>query len=130
LIEQTELVVTKWEYKESGRPIEQDDIVENYISIETMKKRAATKKGIAFRFTTIFIFDSETILDYVGEDSYVIDFEEVVDKGEVLRMIRNTFSKFTEKFEFRKIGTALHNRSIRKLDESTIDLDAILPLLV
>jgi hypothetical protein len=130
LIEQTELVVTRWEYKDPNRPVEQDDIVENYISIDTMKKRAATKKGVAFRFRTIFVFDKETILDYVGEDSYVIDFEEVVDKGEVIRMIRNTFSKFTEKFEFRKIGTALHNRSIRTLDESTIDLDAILPLLV
>jgi len=81
-----------------------------------MKKRAATKKGIAFRFRTVFIFESETILEYVGEDSYVIDFEDTVDKNELVRMIRNSYSKFIEKFEFRKMGTALHNRSIRTLD--------------
>jgi hypothetical protein len=130
LIEQTELIVTAWEYKAPGRPVGLDDIIENYISLETMKKTAATKKGVAFRFTTIFIFESETILEYVGEDSYVIDFEDRVDKNEVTKMIRNSYSKFTEKFEFKKIGTVLHNRSIRKLDESAIDLDAILPLLV
>jgi hypothetical protein len=129
LIEQTELIVTGWEYKGPGRPVEQGDIVENYISIETMKKRAATKKGIAFRFRTVFMFESETILEYVGEDSYVIDFEDTVDKNELVRMIRNSYAKFIEKFEFRKMGTALHNRSIRTLDESAIDLDAILPLL-
>jgi uncharacterized protein YajQ (UPF0234 family) len=65
----------------------------------------------------------------VGEDSYVIDFVDMVDKSEVVRMLQNTYSKFTEKFDFRKIGTALHNRSIRSLDESTVDLDAIVPLL-
>ena len=130
MIEQTELVVTGWEYKEPRRPIEHDDVVEHYISLDTMKKRAATKKGVAFRFRAVFIFENEIVLDYAGEDSYVIDFAEIVDKNEVARMIRNTFSKFTEKFELRKIGTALHNRSLRTLDESMIAFDEILPLLV
>ena len=94
-----------------------------------MKKRNNIKKGVAFRFRTVFIFENETILDYVGEDSYVIDFEDVVDKNEVARMLRNTYSKFTEKFDFRKIGTALHNRSIRTLNESNVDIDTIVPLL-
>ena len=130
MIEQTELVVTGWEYKEPGRPIEHDDVVEHHISLEAMKKRATTKKGVAFRFRAVFIFQNETVLDYTGEDSYVIDFAEIVDKNEVARMISNTFSKFTEKFELRKIGTALHNRSLRTLDESMIAFDEILPLLV
>lgn len=130
MIEQTELVVTGWDYKEPGRPIGPGDPVENHLSVEVMKKRNSIKKGVAFRFRAIFVFENETILDYVGEDSYVIDFEDVVDKTEVTRMVRNTYSKFKEKFDFRKIGTALQNRSIRNLNESTVDLDAIVPLLV
>ena len=130
MIEQTELLVTVWEYKEPGRPIGPDDHVENHLSIDVMKKRNSIKKGVAFRFRALFVFEKETILDYVGEDSYVIDFEDVVDKTEVTRMLRNTYSKFTEKFDFRKIGTALHNRSIRSLNESMVDVEAIVPLLV
>jgi len=129
LIEQTELLVTGWDYKEPAREIAPDDSVENHLSIEVMQKRNSIKKGVAFRFRTLFIFENETILDYTGEDSYVIDFEDVVDKNEVSRMLRNTYSKFTEKFDFRKIGTALRNRSIRTLNESAVDVDAIIPLL-
>jgi len=129
LIEQTELLVTGWDYKEPGRTIGPNDTVENHLSIEVMKKRNSIKKGVAFRFRTLFIFENETILDYKGEDSYVIDFEDVVDKNEVTRMLRNTYSKFTEKFDFRKIGTALQSRSIRTLSESNVDIDAIVPLL-
>lgn len=130
MIEQTPMVISSWEYKEPNRPIEHDDLVENYISIEVMKKRASTKKGIAFRFRTTFVFDNETILDYTGEDSYVIDFEDIVDKAEVVNMLRNTYAKFVDKYEFRRLGTALYNRPIRSLDESTVDLDAIVALLV
>ena len=129
MIEQTELLVSGWNYKEPGRPIGPGDIVDNELSIEVMKKRNSIKKGIAFRFRALFVFENETILDYVGEDSYVIDFEDVVDKTEVSRMLKNTYSKFTEKFDFRKIGTALHNRNIRPLNESPVDVDAIVPLL-
>jgi hypothetical protein len=130
LIEQTELLVTTWEYKEPGRPIGPDDPVQNHLSIEVMKKRNSIKKGVAFRFRAQFIFENETILNYVGEDSYVVDFEDVVDKSEVTRMLQNTYSKFIEKFDFRKIGTALHNRNIRSLNESTVDIEAIVPLLL
>jgi hypothetical protein len=130
LIEQTEMVVTAWHYKEPARSLEQSDVIESHTSIEVMKKRAKTKKGVAFRFTSLFIFEQETILEYMGEDSYVIDLDDIVNKEEVLRMIRNSFTKFTEKYEFRRTGTVLQNRSLRPLDESTIDLHAILPLLI
>ncbi len=130
MIEQTELVIVNWEYREPAKPLGKDDLLENYISIDVMKKRNSIKKGVAFRFRTVFVFENETILDYTGEDSYVIDFEDVVDKAEVARMVRNTYSKFTEKFDFRKLGTVLHNRYIRSLDESTVNFDAIVPLLV
>lgn len=130
MIEQTELVITNWIYKEPARPLTIDDIVENYISIDVQRKRNSLKKGVAFRFRTLFVFENETILDYSGEDSYVIDFEDVVDKAEVISMVRNTYGKFTEKFDFRKTGTVLQDRSIRFLDESTINFDAIVPLLI
>jgi hypothetical protein len=130
MIEQTELVITSWIYKEPARPLTTDDVVENFISIDVQRKRNSLKKGVAFRFRTLFVFENETILDYSGEDSYVIDFEDVVDKAEVISMVRNTYSKFTEKFDFRKTGTVLQDRSIRYLDESTINFDAIVPLLI
>ncbi len=130
MIEQTELLVTVWDYKEPRRPVGSGDQVGNHLSIEVMKKRNSIKKGVAFRFRSLFVFENETILDYVGEDSYVIDFEERVDKTEVTRMLRNTYTKFTEKFDFRKTGTALHNQNIRALDESAVDVDSIVPLLV
>jgi hypothetical protein len=44
-------------------------------------------------------------------------------------MIRNSYSKFQEKFDLRKFGTILQNRTLRALDETGIDLDAVLPLL-
>lgn len=69
------------------------------------------------------------ILDYAGENSYVIDFDEVIDKRELQKMIRNSFTQFSEKFELRRIGTVLEHRSVMPLDESLIDFDAILPLL-
>jgi hypothetical protein len=130
MIEQTEMVVTEWHYHPPhGMPVV-DKEVQGFTSLDVMKKTASTKKGIAFRFTARFVFENKTILDYVGEDSYVIDFEDVIDKNELLRMIRNSFSKFKEKFEFRKLNTVLHSSSLRALDESKIDLDVILPLLV
>jgi hypothetical protein len=129
MIEQTEMVVTEWHYHPpSGIPVADKDI-QAFTELDVMKKRASTKKGIACRFTATFIFEKKTILKYVGEDSYVIDLEDVVDRNELLRMIRNSFSKFKEKFELRKMNTVLYNIPLRPLDESKLDIDAVLPLL-
>lgn len=130
MIEQTELVVTEWHYHEPVITSEKEEKISQLISLDVMKKRAPTKKGIACKFTCRFFSEGETILEYVGEDSYVIDFEEVIDKNELLKMIRNSYSKFKEKFDLRKMGTALQNRSLKALDETSIDIDAILPLLI
>jgi len=130
MIEQTELVVTEWNYHPHVNLNETEDKILSFTSLDVMKKRASTKKGIACRFTCHFVIEKETILVYVGEDSYVIDFADVIDKNELLTMIRNSFSKFKEKFDLRKSGTILQDRTLAPLDESGIDLDAILPLLV
>ena len=130
MIEQTELVVTEWHYHEPVITSKKEEKISQLISLDVMKKRAPTKKGIACKFTCRFFSEGETILEYVGEDSYVIDFEEVIDKNELLKMIRNSYSKFKEKFDLRKMGTALQNRSLKALDETSIDIDAILPLLI
>ena len=129
MIEQTELVVTNWHYHPASFAIETGEKISQFISLDVMKKSASTKKGIACRFSCRFFIENETILEYVGEDSYVIDFEEVIDKNELLKMIRNSYSKFKEKFDLRKIGTVLQNKSLRVLDETNIDIDAILLLL-
>ena len=90
---------------------------------------AATKKGIACRFTVRFEFENKTILEYVGEDSYVIDLQDIIDKSELQRMIRNSYSKFNEKFEFKKFGTVLRDKSLLPFDETKYDLDPVLILL-
>jgi len=67
---------------------------------------------------------------YVAEHSYVIDFEDAIDKAELTRMFKNSFAQFNEKFEIRKLGTVLQNCSLSPLEESKIDYNAILPLLI
>ncbi|MFI5133291.1 MAG: hypothetical protein ACHQEB_03090 [Chitinophagales bacterium] len=129
MIEQTELVVTEWHYHEPVNPIGTGDKLSSSVSLDVMKKRAATKKGIACRFSCEFKIENETILEYAAEDSYVIDLEDVIDSHELLRMIRNSYSKFKERFDLRKLGTVLQDKTLRPLDETQINVDAILPLL-
>ncbi len=130
MIEQTPLVVSEWHYHSPSEHVTANNQIKGYTSFEVQRKRASTKKGIACRFSCRFSCGDETILQYTGEDSYVIDFEEAIDKNEVLRMIRNSFSKFKETFDLRKSGTVLQYRSLKPLDESQINLDAILLLLI
>jgi len=130
MIEQTELVITKWQYHPSETSIEENpEKLFSTISFEVMKKRAATKKGIACRFTVRFEFENKPLLEYVGEDSYVIDLQDIIDKNELQRMIRNSYSKFNEKFEFKKFGTVLRDKSLLPFDETKYDLDPVLALL-
>ncbi len=129
MIEQTELIVTEWNYHPPANPDEAQEIL-NFTTLDVMKKRASTKKGIACRFTAHFISGNENILVYVAEDSYVIDFEDVIDKNEILIMVRNSYSKFKDKFDLRKLGTILHDRVLSSLEETNIDLDKVIPLLI
>ena len=129
MIEQTELIVTEWHYYHPVRVIDENEFIDEIISLDVQKKRAPAKKGIAFRFSCRFTFENKIILNYVGEDSYVIDFDEVIDGHELLTMVRNSFSKFKDRFDLRKLGTVLQNRSLRPLDESMINIASILPLL-
>jgi len=128
MIEQTDLVVTEWIYYPPANTDNIDKITSS-ISLDVMKKRNSIKKGIACRFSCRFMNNDETILNYVGEDSYVIDFADVIDKNELLKMIRNSYSKFKEKFDLRKLSTVLHDRSLNVFDETKIELDPILLLL-
>jgi hypothetical protein len=130
MIEQTELIVSEWHYHPPAGFNEAGDKILSFTSLDVMKRRSSTKKGIACRFTCHFVFGNETILEYVGEDSYVIDLADVIDKNELLTMIRNSFSKFKDKFDLRKFGTILQDRTLAPLDESNIDLETILPLLI
>ncbi len=129
MIEQTAFIVSEWHYHEPDEPITNEYDILCRSSLDVMRKRSSTKKGIAFRISSRFMYQKKMILDYAGENSYVIDFDEVIDKRELQKMIRNSFTQFSEKFELRRIGTVLEHRSVMPLDESLIDFDAILPLL-
>jgi len=44
-------------------------------------------------------------------------------------MIGNSYSKFKEKYEFRKLGTVLHNTPLKAFDVNSLDISEILSLL-
>ncbi len=129
MIEQTELVIKEWIYLPISNEINEPEKITSNLSLDIMKKSTLTKKGIACKFTSKFVLGKDPILMYVAEDSYVIDIADVVDKNEIIRMIRNSYSKYKEKFEFRKLGTILQNHQLNPLDEFNINIDAIVPLL-
>lgn len=128
MIEQTEMIVTKWHFHLSNISTNLAQLT-NKTTMDVMQKRNAIKKGIACRLNCQFKNGDEPILDYTAEHSYVIDFDDVVDKQELLRMFRNSFSDFEEKFDFRKLGTVLQHEKLRPMDETAIDLETVLPLL-
>jgi hypothetical protein len=128
MIEQTELIITKW-HSHLTNISNNPGQLNNITTMEVMQKRNAIKKGLACRLSCRFANSEGPVLDYVAEHSYVIDFDEIIDRNELLKMFRNSFSNFEEKFEFRKLGTIVNNEKLRQMDETLIDVDAILPLL-
>lgn len=129
MIEQTAMVITKWHYTPHAIPVENEETIENITTLEVMKKRASTKKGIACRLSCRFTIKDITILEFQGEDSYVIDVEDAIDRAELLVMIGNSFTKFKEHFDFRKLGTLVQGSSVSPLNEKMMDLDPVLFLL-
>jgi hypothetical protein len=126
MIEQTDLVINEWIYMP---PTDREGKVSSTLVLEVMRKSAPGKKGLACRFTCRFVNGSDTVLLYIAEDSYVIDLEDKVDRNEVLKMLRNSYSKLKEKYEFRILGTALQNTPIPPLQEMNLDVEAIVHLL-
>lgn len=128
MIEQTEMIMTEWEYRLPWNTLDEESI-ESTIALEAMKKRNSIKKGIAFRFRVKFFTGEYVILNCAGEHSYVIDFEDVIDQNELLRMIDQSYLQFNELFNFRKLATIFRNKSLKQLDVSTIDVTNLLPML-
>ena len=117
MTEQTEMIVTKWYFNLLNISNKLQHVT-NSTNIDVMQKRNAIKKGIACRLSCQFVNEEGLILDYVAEHSYVIDFDDVIDKNELLKMFRNSFTGFEEKFDLRKLGTILQNEKLRPLDET------------
>ena len=129
MIEQTNLVISKWQYTAPANAVEDDEQITGSISLSVMKKKAPTKKGIACRFNCEFFFEDQLVLEYEAADSYVIDHQDIIDINEVQTMLANCYNKFTEKFDFRKLGTVLQNKAMLPFNEKKYDLNFILPLL-
>ena len=129
MIEQTALMVDKWFYQPPLNSIETGAALSSFLTLDIMKKRAATKKGIACRFTCEFVFEKQTILEYVAGDTYVIDLTDIIDKKELQTMVRNSYSKFKDTFDLRKLGTALQDKTLVAFNEEMYDLDPVLELL-
>ncbi len=129
MIEQTDLIVSRWNYHPPLNDMGGGEKLSSTISLDVMKKRTVTKKGIACRFTCEFVFEQQTILEYVASDSYVIDLPDLIDRTELQTMIRNSYNKFKEKFDFRKLGTVLQDKTLVPFDEKMYDLEPVLALL-
>ena len=128
MIEQTDLVVDEWIYIPPPNLNSAPNITSD-LTLEVMKKMAPSKKGLACRFTCRFANGKDQILLYIARDSYVIDLEDKIDATEIRRMIGNSYSKFKEKYEFRKLGTVLHNTPLHAFDVNILDISEILTLL-
>jgi hypothetical protein len=128
MIEQTELVVNKWEYNPPQISLNAGELT-SFITLDVMKKRTAEKKGLACRFTCEFVFEKQTLLEYIAGDTYVIDLQDVIDKNELRTMVANCYVKFKEKFDLRKLGTVLEDKTLVAFDENRYDLDPIVLLL-
>jgi len=128
MIEQTDLVVDEWIYIPPPT-LDSIDKLTSDLTLEVMKKMAPSKKGLACRFTCRFANGKDQILLYIARDSYVIDLEDKIDATEIRRMIGNSYSKFKEKYEFRKLGTVLHNTPLHAFDVNILDTSEILTLL-
>ena len=128
MIEQTDLVVDEWIYIPPPT-LDSIDKLTSDLTLEVMKKMAPSKKGLACRFTCRFANGKDQILLYIAQDSYVIDLEDKIDASEIRRMIGNSYSKFKEKYEFRKLGTVLHNTPLHAFDVNILDTSEILTLL-
>lgn len=129
MIEQTNLVISKWKYTAPVNPVVDEEKLKGRITLSVMKKRAPTKKGIACRFNCEYLYDDQLILEYEAADSYVIDLEDIIDMNELHTMVGNTYNKFTEKFDFRKMGTVLHDTAMVPFYEKKYDFNLILPLV-
>src|SRR5436190_2576154 len=128
MIEQTDLVVDEWIYIPPST-LDSIDKITSDLTLEVMKKTAPSKKGLACRFTSRFVNGKDLILLYIAQDSYVIDVEDKIDATEIRRMIANSYSKFKEKYEFRKLGTVLHSTPLKIFDENNLDIREILLLI-
>jgi hypothetical protein len=128
MIEQTDLVLDEWIYIPPPT-LDSIDKITSDLTLEVMKKMASSKKGLACRFTCRFVNGKDPILLYIAQDSYVIDLEDKIDATEIRRMIANSYSKFKEKYEFKKLGTVLHNIPLNAFDENNLDISEILSLL-
>jgi hypothetical protein len=128
MIEQTDLVIDEWIYLPPAN-LDSEEKITSELTLEVMKKNAPSKKGLACRFTCRFVMGKDPVLLYIGQDSYVIDLEDKIDATEIRRMIGNSYSKFKEKYEFRKLGTVLQNTPMNAFNEQNMDIREILSLL-
>ena len=129
MVEQTPLVLVEWIYLDPGIINNEKDVIANTTAFEVMKKLKGNKKGLACRFGTLITVNGKIYLNFIAEDSYVIDMADIIDRKELITMISNSYSKFEAEFNKRKFTTAFISYSLGPFYAEKVDLDTILPLL-
>ena len=59
----------------------------------------------------------------------MIDPNDIIDQDELLRMVNNTYQKFTEAFEIRKLMTVLWDKALLPFNDKIHDWVPVLELL-
>jgi len=129
MIEQTPLKVVEWIYLDPGVIDKEKDPVANSTSFDVMKQRKGDKKGLSCRFSTQVKVNDKIYLNYIAEDSYVIDLADNVDRAELVTMVTNSYGKFEAEFNKRKFTTAFISYTLSPFNVNLVDFAAILPLL-
>lgn len=129
MIEQTPIEVTTWTYIPPPNDVLLEEQLNSHIEMQVMKKRNEAKKGLAIRFICKFRTGETPLLDYVAGDSYLMDFDDVVDMSELMTMVHNSYQKFCQAFDLRKGTTVLGGKSLMPFNDRDYDWAPVLDLL-
>ncbi len=129
MIEQTALEVFTWKYQEPANMVFDESKLTSNLEFHVQKRRNSEKKGLACRFSCVFMLDGHMLLEYVAGDTYVVDFEDVVDYNELMTMVRNSFEKFKQTFDLRKLLTILNTKTLTPFNDRAYDWEPVLELL-
>lgn len=129
MIEQTPIEVTIWTYIPPPNGVLLEEQLNSHIEMQVMKKRNEAKKGLAIRFICKFKTGQDPLLEYIAGDSYLMDFDDQVDRSELMTMVHNSYQKFCTAFDLRKGTTVLGNKSLLPFNDHDYDWEPVLDLL-
>lgn len=128
MISSTPLHVIHWDYT----PLSRTMMLEDSYSMTPLKaigKSNTDKKSIGFRFHHRRFKDNIVMFSYIGEVTYIIDKEDIINSEEMIKMFMSAYYKYRDYFEKRASGTPLQLSPLKLWDESKIDPISLIEIL-